>query len=411
MMEGSFEKSTVFIAGTRSNYCYRIPALVRTAKGTLIAFCEARQRSCSDWAHSSIMARRCLDPVNNLQGWDEPFIVKESERVVEPRSWAEMVLAGQYADERGLDQDADDFIPVIDVCTNNPAPIVDQDGNTLHLIYCEHYDRAYYTKSTDDGITWSKSRDITPVLEGFRDEYDWTVIASGPGQGLQLSRGPHAGRLIVPFWFASNKDDPSAHHPSEVGIVYSDDSGKTWERGDFVPFTILKPNESKVVQLVDDSVLIYSRSMQPKAVDNPRFTRAWSISRDGAHDWSEYSFETTIPEPICMGSMVRLSWPSGDRKSMILYTLPNPPAIGGPHASTRVNLTAWLSDDEGKTWPIFKTIEAGSAAYSDLAVDPENGWIYCLYENGSIPGKSGAYNGISVVKFNVEWLTDGITGF
>ncbi|MHA1793243.1 MAG: sialidase family protein [Promethearchaeota archaeon] len=401
-----FERVDLFKAGQGNVSCYRIPAIVLTKRGTLIAFCEARKRSCNDWAHSAIMARRCIDPVNHFNEWSPPFVVKESRRLIEPRSWSEMIEAGKYADEMGLDQESEDFIPKVDVVTNNPVPIADLEKDIVHLIYCEHYDQVFYTFSEDDGLTWSDSRDITGVLEQFRDKYDWTVIASGPGQGLQLKHGPFKGRLIVPFWIASNKNDPSAHAPSQVAIIYSDDNGASWNAGDFVPFTILNPSETKAIQLDNGKVLINSRNTEAKNPANPIQSRAISLSDDGAHDWSEYEFDKSLPEPICMGSLVRLASTHENGESRVVFTLPDSISENPGDPAPRVKLTAWLSLDDCASWPIKRVINPGPSAYSDLAADTNNQLIYCLHERGDATIKSSPYQMLSVVKFNLNWLLE-----
>ena len=48
---------TVFEPGS-SYATTRIPALVSTKKGTLLAFCEARANSTSDWAEIDLIMRR-----------------------------------------------------------------------------------------------------------------------------------------------------------------------------------------------------------------------------------------------------------------------------------------------------------------------------------------------------------------
>ncbi|MHA1697315.1 MAG: sialidase family protein, partial [Promethearchaeota archaeon] len=316
-----FERQVIFKAGDGGYFCYRIPALICTKKGTLIAFAEARQYSCSDWAPSAIVSRRCLDPVGNLDIWEAPTIVHKSSRIIEPKSWPEVLLAGRYAEDMGWDQESDDFKPAVPVCTNNPVPIVDEVKDLIHFVHCEHYDRVFYSKSVDDGETWSKPKEITDVLEEFRNEYDWTVVASGPGHSVQISDGPFAGRLIVPFWFASNKDDPSAHRPSRVGIIYSDDHGSTWERGDLVPNSGVKnPSETMAVQLSNNKILINARNEGFTNDANPAINRVYSISKDGAHDWAPFKPDVNLPEPICMGSIIRFNQPKLNGKNVIVFS-------------------------------------------------------------------------------------------
>ena len=386
----TFEKHTLFTPLTNGYYCYRIPGLIRTMQGTLIAFCEARQHSCSDWGHSAILARRCENPIQHFDHWQKPFIIKESERMVAPRneieSFTALKLAERYGWKHGL-------IPVV---TNNPVPIVDTFTGEIHLVYCEDYHHAFYTGSVDNGLTWSESVDITNVLEQLRPQYDWTVIASGPGQGLQLQHGEHKGRLIVPFWMASNPADVTAHQPSQVATIYSDDHGSTWQAGEFVPFTVKDPNESKLVQRKDGTVMMISRSNQPLDKDQPVFHKAVSVSPDGISSWSEYRFDKTLPEPRCMGSLARL----GDQ---LLYSSPNPTAISEEFHKRR-NLTLWQSADEGRTWTHPLPIDRIDSAYSDLAVDEENGFVYALYEGNYVEGEYGLAGGMKVVKINQDCL-------
>ncbi len=401
-----FEKVCIFESKTKGYHCYRIPALVRTKKGTLMAFCEARQRSCSDWAHSAIIAKRCEDPVEKIGQWSEQFVVKESQRLVEPQGWDEMLEAGRLAEERGLDQESDDFVPKVEVVTNNPVPIMDEETNAIHLIYCDHYDHAYYAKSTDDGQSWSDSTNITNVLKEFRDEWGWNVIAAGPGHGLQLQWGEYKGRILVPFWMAANKEDQRSHNPSEVGIIYSDDHGKSWNAGEMLPFTIQNPNESQLVQLADGRVMISSRHAFKEIRDPPNYYRAFAYSEDGANDWTTYSFNLELPEPVCLGSINRFS-PNKNydlRDIIFVEPLAEVEEIKEKCRGSRKNLAVWFSEDEGITWSDPHTLEHGGAAYSDLAVDDSKGIIYCLFEDESIGGSQGPYNGISIIKFNKKIL-------
>lgn len=402
MQKGRFEKATVFTSRTGGIACYRIPALACTSRGTVIAFCEARKRDCGDWAHSAIMARRCTDPVNHLGRWEAPSVVQESKRLVEPRGWTEIVAAAARAEEMGLDQETSDFLPAIDVCTNNPTVIADRDGKTIHLVYCEHYDSMFYTRSLDDGITWAPPRTIGPAIARFKGCYDWTAIASGPGHGLQLLRGQHAGRLIVPVWLASNKNDPHAHKPSQVATIYSDDGGNTWEPGDFVPFEDYSPSESQAIQLDDGRVLMYSRHENKPGTRDP-LHRIFTTSPDGARGWTRYQFDAVLPEPVCLGSIIKIPARITGGRSLVLYSSPD----GETARRERRNLTVFASEDDCQSWMARRVVEAGAAAYSDLAVDEQYGWIYCIYEDGSILGGGNVYNGFSIARFDMEWLLGG----
>ena len=201
----------------------RIPALVITPKGTLLAFCEGRIGTASDWADMNLIMRRSID---GGKTWEGIHII-----------------------------DSNKGAPV-----GNPTPVVDNKG-TVHLLYQSDYAEAFYTYSDDDGKSWKTSSNITPVFNQFKPEYNWNVIAPGPGHGIQLKNG----RLLASVWLANSaKTTPRrSHGPSCVATIYSDDLGKTWNRGAIVADSsaeISNPNESMPVQLEDGSVLLSIRN-------------------------------------------------------------------------------------------------------------------------------------------------------
>jgi sialidase-1 len=272
---------------------------------------------------------------------------------------------------------------------NNPVLIADRDG-TVHGLFCLEYMRAFYTRSADDGVTWSEPVEITGGFEGFRPAYDRKVLATGPNHGIQLKNG----RLVVPVWL-SLATGSWGHHPSVTATIYSDDSGKTWKAGEIaVPNTAewIDPNETTAIELSDGSVMLNVRN---EAKANRRLV---TVSKDGATGWSKPRFDEELVEPICMASLVRLS--TGPNR--ILFC--NPDNLTRTHGEEapgksrdRKNVTIRLSYDEGQTWPVKKTVDPGSGGYSDLAVTPA-ATILCFY---------GKPDRLVVARTNLEWLTDG----
>lgn len=59
--EASIEFVEVFISGQAEYHTYRIPAIVRTEKGTLLAFCEGRKASRRDWGDIDLLVKRSTD--------------------------------------------------------------------------------------------------------------------------------------------------------------------------------------------------------------------------------------------------------------------------------------------------------------------------------------------------------------
>src|SRR5438034_9328662 len=138
--EPLLQKSEVFEGGKDGYAFYRIPGLVVTSKGTVLAYCEAR-RSSGDWSAIDIMIRRSTD---GGKTWAPRQKIAD---VPGPKKKTPLIVA-----KEALNTD--------DITYNNPVAIADRDG-TVHFLFCLEYMRCFYQRSDDDGITWSKTREIT----------------------------------------------------------------------------------------------------------------------------------------------------------------------------------------------------------------------------------------------------------
>lgn len=375
----AMDRTVLFEAGTQGYFTYRIASMVATKRDRLLAFAAARKGQGGDWDPINIVLRRSTDA---------------------GRTWEPLRVVV-----------ADGELPC-----DNAMPITDHVTGDVHLLYQIDYARCYYTRSTDDGVSWSKPVEITATLDQFKAVYPWVVQAPGPGHGIQMTNG----RLVVPFWLSDGGKNPTAkrrsHRPSIVVPVYSDDHGRTWRAGEVaVPdndVTVI-PNETSVIQLADGRVMFNSRN------ESMNYRRLITTSADGATGWSVPYFHDAFFEPICFGSMVRHSLQPAQSRNRILFC--NPDSRHDPwvaaKASTprsarnrhRTNLTLRMSYDEGRTWPVAKVIDPGIAGYSDLAVTAD-GRIHVLYEGGVIAGWNDNHfknQAMSVVSLNLEWLTDG----
>jgi len=363
--EPLLEKADVFPAGMNGITRYRIPGVVVTTKGTVLAYCEARKNSKSDWGEIEVHLRRSSDGGRTWQA--SQHIAHHGAR-----------LEGNPHKKEGGEQEQ---------TVNNPVAIVDRDTGAIEFLYCINYARCYAIRSTDDGLTWSPPVDITATFEPFRKHLDWKVIATGPGHGIQIK----SGRLVVPIWLAyGNVGD---HKPSAAATIYSDDHGKTWKAGDLaVPNTaeFADPNETMTTELSDGRVLLVSRSVSKAS------RKLITTSADGATGWSKPVFHDQLWEPICMAGIV--AHPS--QPGTLLFSNPHTLALdkdgkGIPAGrGKRQNLSIKLSRDDGKTWLVNKTLDPDASAYSDLAVLPD-GTVLCLYE---------AKSDIVCARFNLEWV-------
>lgn len=378
------EKINVFEAGTAGYAHYRIPAIVVTTKGTVLAFSEARKRAGGDWGTIDIMMRRSTD---GGKTWGPQRIPVRVEGEIQQNAVAL----------------AQDLAKPGEVTYNNVVPIVDRETGRIHLLFCVEYARAYYSYSDDDGETFATPVDITATFEEFQRDYPWRVIATGPAHGIQLQ----SGRLLVPIWM-SDGTGGHAHRPSEVSVIYSDDQGKTWQRGDIAaqhPY-LKNPSETIPLELADGRVLLNIRS------EVSAHRRAYVYSADGAHDWTTPLLHPELVEPVCMASTIRLSSKlGGASRNRVLFANPHsfePRDASNPDGSwKRQNVSVYLSYDEADTWPVVKSVEPGVSGYSDMAVLPD-GTILLFYERGTPQGERATYTGaLTVARFNLEWLTDG----
>jgi len=345
----------VFISGTYGYHTYRIPAIIVSTNQTLLAFCEGRKNSRSDTGKIDLLLKRSTD---GGKTWRPQQII-----------WS----------------DADN-------ACGNPAPVVDQTSGVIWLFMTWNLGadgereisngtskdtrRVFVTHSDDDGVTWAKPLEITTAVK----KLDWRWYATGPANGIQLTRGAHKGRLVIPC--NHTELNSSGNAVSRSHIIYSDDHGKTWQLGGSEDELT---NESTIVELADGSLLQNMRSYHKKN------RRAVATSTDAGATWSRVKLDDALIEPVCQASILRYSWPENGNRGRILFS--NPASI------KRENLTIRMSYDEGSTWPVSKVLHSGPSAYSCLTVLPDKS-IGCLFERG----EKSAYEKISLARIPLDWL-------
>jgi sialidase-1 len=265
------------------------------------------------------------------------------------------------------------------ITIGNPTAVVDRQTGTVWLAFCRDNDHVLITHSNDDGVTWAEPTDLTATLK--HDDWEW--YATGPGHGIQLTRPPYAGRLVIPC----DHTDVGKHR-CWSHVVFSDDHGRTWALGGSVPDD--HTSEAEIVELVDGRLMFNIRNWPPRDAHR----RAVSLSSDGGRTWSKTHHDDALITPHCQGSILRYTARPQHAKNRILFS--NPADV-----DERVNMTVRLSYDEGKTWPVAKRIHAGPSAYSCLVVLPDR-TIGLLYEGG----QSHRREWIRLARFDLGWLTD-----
>lgn len=362
--------SIPYRSGSGGYASYRIPAVVRTRAGALLAFAEGRVGGRADSGDIDVVVRRSRDG---------------------GCTWGPLqVVAAGRGDTRG-----------------NPAPVVDPRTGDIVLVTSynsgevteaqilggeatdEESRRVFVQTSQDEGRSFSELREITSAVK----RANWRWYATGPGHAVALTRGEHAGRLVVP---ANHSAAPSAgsgdtgQEPKYYGAhaIYSDDSGRSWHLGfvDDAYEGAVNANESAAAQLPDARLYFSARDQRGTSPGNR--LDAYS-GDDGASLDLPYAVQPTLDDvPMVQGSVLQLSEPQGE----LLFSGPSVPSV-------RVAMALWCSADGGRSFRKVLTLSSRKAGYSDL-VQLDDGTVGILYETGD----DGPYEEIAFHRIPVRSL-------
>lgn len=330
------QESVPFVAGKNGYAVYRVPTIVRTNAGTILAFAEGRVNGPGDEGDINVVLRRSKD---------------------EGKTW------------ESLQTIADDGK---NPCKNQ-CPVVLPSGRIV-LVWLwnesipSEADRTtrdvYVQYSDDDGVTWSPRENVTQSTQ----EPNWGWTGMGPVHGIVKQFAPHQGRIVFAARHNMADTDMRAH------VIYSDDGGVSWKIGG----TVLrdKTTESTVVELSNGNLMVNSRNQ--KESENHRVV---SISKDGGETFTESFVEEQLIEP------------SGVQASLLFYSMNDKTGKGNlffsnpAHPELRSNGTLKLSIDDGKTWSEGIRYAPKKApyfsGYSDI-VKLGNGDVGVLYERGEV---------------------------
>ncbi|TGA98039.1 sialidase family protein [Streptomyces sp. MZ04] len=359
-----FEQQVLFKASQDPGYaCYRIPAVVKTVKGTLLAFAEGRVNDCSDAGDIDIVVKRSHDG---------------------GRTWSPLQVINEGAgDTHG-----------------NPAPIVDR--GTGRIVLAETYntgrtdgkncdvpcDRTPHLQySDDDGRSWSAPRDLSDQILP-KDWNSW--YATGPVHGLQLTRGEHAGRLV----FTANTEtwDGSRVTANHAALIVSDDGGKNWKIGAKDSYPIAqdgtfrqKPSEMTITERPDGALYVSGREQDGTDLGH----RTHTVSRDGGDSFAApFKAVPDLYTPQVQGSTLQFG------KRMLLA------CPGDPDRRRTMQIRS--SYDGGRTWDSVDrgtTVTTDWSGYSDL-VRADGEHVGLMYEGGAVDARDE----IRFARFTEDWL-------
>ena len=321
-------KRNVYKAGDNGIHTYRIPSVIKTMNGNLLAFCEGRKEGRGDSGCISLLVKRSEDMGCT---WSEYKVV------------------------------ASDGVNTFGNCN----PVVDRNTGRIHAV-CNfnhaHIDEVqiragmgirdcYHIQSVDDGLTWSAPRNITSTTK----KPGWSWHAIGPCHGIQTK----SGRFVFGCNHANlSHATTSENYDGYSFSIYSDDACETFK---ISPDISYNTNECSAAELSDGRLYMNMRTQQY----NYRFV---AYSHDEGETWTDFHADTSLVDPCCQGVSLALS----DSDDLLFCNAAS---------LSRRNLTIRRSNDGGATWSESIVVHEGPAAYSDL-VQIDDKTIGCLYEFG-----------------------------
>jgi sialidase-1 len=345
-------QTDIFVSGEGGYHTYRIPSIVSTPGGALLAFVEGRRSGAADSGDIDLLLRRSLDG---------------------GKSW----LPTQVIADDGTDS------------ASNPCALVEAKTGVVWLVFSRNPggDREadiiagrgrggqhiWITSSRDQGATWAEPQEITASVK----KPEWTWYAVGPGIGIETAKG----RLVFP---ANHAEAGTAIYRSHA--FFSDDHGATWRLGASAD---AGTNESQVVELSNGRLLLNMRN-HPRKEANVRMT---ATSEDGGVTWSAATADPALVEPPAQASLIALPH---RRRRLLLFA--------NPASTKRERMMVRVSSDDGRTWPKGRVVHEGPAAYSGLTVLRDSA-IGLVYERGD----RSPYERVTFVRLTLDWIEAGQT--
>lgn len=362
----------LFNGGDGVNHSYRIPSVIKATGNVLLAFCEGRVSSESDWGNINLVYKRSTDNGATWSGlleiegvgpgaWTNPTAVYEAPWTGMPNGRVHLFFNWHSGDETDM------------------STIAPGDRKT------------YYTYSDDNGLTWAAKQDLTGSLLPA----GWAWDAVGPGVGIQKTVAPNIGRLVVP---ATKRNFHSDNHGASWSYTLMPTTGTANITG-----------ESTVVECLTGDLL-----------RNDRATNAyWTTAK---RRWISYgqigSFPTPVPydgllDPKMQASIIRYNMSAPDR---VIF-------LNSDSTANRRRMKVRISYDDGLAWPrdrwlyvgtppdyhatITAAESAGKGGYSSITKTGDFHIAALVEVNESFTNPGTTNQSIDFHKFNREWILDG----
>jgi len=414
-----YTSSIPFTTGTEGYFCFKIPAMLLTSKGTLIAFSEARTPDCSDFAQTDMVYKRSTD---GGRTWGPLKLLVDPPNKDQLGLCGHKLVIGNIAPVqlRNDDKHHPGRILVPYTRDNFKSWIVhsDDDGETFEndreienvvrvskdgpdckrgMTYFGHNVDSLSWENADDILEWIHWLCVKPDAyhdPDYRDKLtgDWQWVGIGPPGAIQLE----SGKVLVPAYHsyirgvsehAGGNSLPTSQLFNNFALghtLISEDGGDTWRLG-WEGHPIGNGfNENQYQQLRNGSILANSRSL---STGSPQW-RLQAISHDEGETFTPSRFVYEQPEPFngCQGSMsgyigqdtVYVGNPDPPHAQSLLQHMVD--KLECPLSLTgRNKLTIWKSTDGGKTYPEKTLLDDGLSAQTSIQVS-EKGKVFVMYE-------------------------------
>ena len=340
----------VFKSGEGGYACFRIPSIIQTNNGTLLAFAEGREGNCRD-------------------NYDVDIVMKKS--FTNGKTWSSLQLIWEDSSN---------------TCSY-PVPVIDRNSGRIVLFSTwslgeDHWSaifkgqgkdtrRVFIFYSEDDGKNWTEPKEITTDVKSS----EWDYYGIGTGSGMQIKNGKYKGRMLVAAYHSTFQKEKTSFRSH---LIYSDDGGLNWQIGGISSET--ETSECEVAELNNGSLMLNMtvRSHRIKA-------RSIAISKDGGLTIENQQLDNNLFGPFCQASFDSFVNQKGE--TILLFSNPR-------HRFAREDMTIQYSKDQGKSWDIASLLFEGYAANSDLIV-MNDGTLGCLFECGKV----WPYDGLSFKTF------------
>ncbi len=342
---------------------FRIPALVTSNAGTLIAAYDVRYKHSGDLsADIDVGVKRSTD---GGKTWSNLILAMDMGTYgYNPTTQAEWETAQK---QNGI---------------GDPTLLVDEETGRIfcfavwahgHLNDSDNRSLAYagtgfaitdtpqfmMVYSDDDGATWSEPVNLTRQVK----KNDWRMTFQGPGRGITMADGT----LVIPMQHQEG-ENKTMHglYPLNSGIAYSTDHGETWHMHNYAyPVT----SECAVAEIQPGVLLLTMRD------ETDSHTRRNYITTDLGRTWTKHVSDGKLIDSTCEASILHVNAADNSLgKDLVLFCNPK-------NASGRSNFHIQASEDSGATWTHSLQIDAGGGNGYTCLTMVDNATVGVLYES------------------------------